>query len=189
MDEKTMGLPAEVTPGTPVGKQRLQEWTRELQRYKAGKKSVEERVVASEQWWKLRNSEVVSEDKGFKSRSAWLHNVIVSKHADAAEAYPQPAFLPREAQDRAEAEKLTDIVPVILKQNRFKKTYSKAQWRKQKFGTAVYKIVWDSRKLGGLGDIGIEAVSLLNVFWEPGVESIQSSKYFFHTELVRQLRF
>lgn len=183
MDERMQNMPAEVVAGPAVDKQRLQEWTRTLQKYKAGKKSVESRVIASEQWWKLRN-ESISEAGGFKSRSAWLHNVIVSKHADAAEAYPQPKFLPREAMDRRQAEELSAIVPVILKQNRFKKTYGKAQWRKQKFGTAVYKIVWDGRKMGGLGDIGIESASLLNVFWEPGVEDIQKSKYFFHTELV-----
>ena len=182
MDEKTNIIPAEVMPAAPVGKQQLEKWTMELQKYKAGKKSIEARVIDGEQWWKLRN-ESVSEEKGFKSRSAWLHNVIVSKHADASEAYPQPSFLPREAQDREEAEKLGDIVPVILKQNRFKKTYDKLQWAKQKFGTGVYKIIWDGRKLNGLGDIGIEVVSLLNVFWEPGVENIQNSKYFFHAEL------
>lgn len=183
MDEKMQNVPAEVAAGPAVDQKRLQAWTEELRKYKAGKRSVEERVIASEQWWKLRNG-TVSEAEGFKSRSAWLHNVIVSKHADAAEAYPQPKFLPREATDRPQAEELSAIVPVILKQNKFKKTYSKAQWRKQKFGTAVYKIVWSGQKLGGLGDIGIESASLLNVFWEPGVEDIQKSKYFFHTELV-----
>ena len=183
MDERMQNMPAEVVAGPAVRKEKLQEWTRELQKYKAGKKSVEARAIGSEQWWKLRN-ETVSEAEGFRSRSAWLHNVIVSKHADAAEAYPQPRFLPREEMDRKQAEELSAIVPVILKQNKFKKTYSKAQWRKQKFGTAIYKIVWDGQKLGGLGDIGIETVSILNVFWEPGVEDIQKSKYFFHTELV-----
>ena len=176
-------------PAAAVGEKQLQEWTKTLRDYHAGKKMLEARVVASEQWWKLRNAEMEAKEAnisggGIHSKSAWLHNVIVSKHADAAEAYPQPSFLPREAQDRAEAEKLSSIMPVVLKQNRFKRTYSKAWWRKLKFGTAIYKVVWDGRKLGGLGDIGIETVSLLNVFWEPGVEDIQRSKCFFHTELV-----
>ena len=130
MDEKMQSMPAEVAAGPAVDQKRLQAWTEELRKYKAGKKSVEDRVIASEQWWKLRNG-TVSEAEGFKRRSAWLHNVIVSKHADAAEAYPQPKFLPREATDRPQAEELSAIVPVILKQNKFKKTYSKAQWRKQ----------------------------------------------------------
>ena len=42
---------------------------------------------------------------------------------------------------------------------------------------------WDTEKSGGLGDIAIERVDLLNVFWEPGVRDIQDSAYFFHTRL------
>ena len=42
---------------------------------------------------------------------------------------------------------------------------------------------WDAMKLNGLGDIGIERVNLLDLYWEPGVCDIQKSRYFFHTEL------
>ena len=40
----------------PVDENRLAEFTRVLQKYKAGKASVERRTVAAENWWKLRNS-------------------------------------------------------------------------------------------------------------------------------------
>ena len=40
----------------PVDERRLAEFTRILQRYKAGKASIERRTVAAENWWKLRNS-------------------------------------------------------------------------------------------------------------------------------------
>lgn len=171
----------------PVDSQRLREFTRILQRYKAGKSSVERRTIAAENWWKLRNQ--VEERKsteglqGFQAVSGWLHNVIVSKHADAMEAYPEPSILPREAGDRQEASVLSKIIPVILEQNEFEKTYSDAMWQKLKTGTGVYKIYWDQEKLNGLGDIAIERVDLLNVFWEPGVDDIQDSRYFFHTRL------
>ena len=190
MDEKRTMMPEMKEPAVGrVGETQLQEWTKTLQEYHAGKKMLEARVINSEQWWKLRNAEMEEKEtsvsaRGIHSKSAWLHNVIVSKHADAAEAYPQASFLPREAQDRAEAENLSSIMPVVLKQNRFKRTYSKAWWSKLKFGTAIYKVVWDGRKLNGLGDISIDTVSLLNVFWEPGMEDIQRSKMFFHTELM-----
>ena len=46
--------------------------------------------------------------------SGWLHNVIVSKHADAIEAYPEPNILPREESDRAEAKVLSAIIPCVL---------------------------------------------------------------------------
>ena len=171
----------------PVDGQRLREFTGILQKYKAGKHSVERRTIAAENWWKLRNQaeeRKTSEGlNGFQAVSGWLHNVIVSKHADAMEAYPEPSILPREAGDRQEASVLSKIIPVILEQNEFEKTYSDAMWQKLKTGTGVYKVYWDPEKLNGLGDIAIERVDLLNLFWEPGTEDIQNSPYFFHTRL------
>ena len=78
---------------------------------------------------------------------------------------------------------LSRIIPVILEQNEFEKTYSDAMWQKLKTGTGVYKVWWDAEKLNGLGDIAIERVDLLNLFWEPGAADIQDSRYFFHTRL------
>ncbi len=171
----------------PVDGQRLREFTGILQKYKTGKHSVERRTIAAENWWKLRNQaeeRKTSEGlRGFQAVSGWLHNVIVSKHADAMEAYPEPSILPREAGDRQEAAVLSKIIPVILEQNEFEKTYSDAMWQKLKTGTGVYKVYWDTEKLNGLGDIAIERVDLLNLFWEPGTEDIQNSPYFFHTRL------
>ena len=171
----------------PVDENRLAEFTRILQKYKAGKASIERRTVAAENWWKLRNSaeerKAHDVDGGFQAVSGWLHNVIVSKHADAMDAFPEPNILPREPDDRAEARILSKILPVILEQNAFEKTYSDGMWQKLKTGTGVYRVGWDTEKSGGLGDITIERVDLLNVFWEPGVRNIQDSAYFFHTRL------
>ena len=111
-------------------------------------------------------------------------NCILSKHADAMDCYPEPTVLPREEGDRAEASKLTKILPVVLKQNQFKRTYSDAWWYKLKSGCAAYGVFWDAGKLGGLGDISIRRMDLLNLFWEPGVRDIQDSENFFSTELV-----
>ena len=172
-----------------IGAEQLKELTAILEKYKAGKSRTEQRILASEQWWKLRNSTEeqkatnIGSDGGFKSVSGWLHNVIVSKHADAVEAYPEPNILPREESDRAEAKVLSAIIPCVLEHNKFEATYSDAMWQKLKTGTGAYKVVWDSSKLGGLGDIGIERVNLLNIYWEPGVTDIQRSRYLFHTEL------
>ena len=100
------------------------------------------------------------------------------------EAYPEPNILPREEDDRAEARILTAIIPCVLEQNQFEKTYSDVAWQKIKSGTGVYKVVWDKGKLNGLGDITINKVNLLNLYWEPGITDIQRSRYFFHTELM-----
>lgn len=171
-----------------ITSERLLELTRILQKYKSGKASLEARVIASENWWKLRNAseEALQSSlmrQGFVSKSGWLHNVISSKHADAVEAYPEANVLPREAADRGEARMLSSIIPCILEQNHFDATYSDAMWAKMKQGTAIYKPVWDKNKLHGLGDIGIECVSVLNLFWEPGIKDIQKSRYIFQTEL------
>ncbi len=175
----------EETTALPVGEEQVRAFTRILRRYSAGLQPTKQRIIASENWWKLRNAlpEGGSTDGGFRSRSGWLHNVIVSKHADAMESFPQPLILPRERSDREEARRLSAILPCILEQNGFEGTYSKAMWQKCKTGTGVYKIVWDGSRLGGLGDIAIEGVNLLNLYWEPGVDDVQKSRYFFHTEL------
>lgn len=171
-----------------IGPEQVRRLTETLQRYKAGKSATERRILSSEQWWKLRNSweerdKPTMASPGFKSRSGWLHNVITSKHADAMESYPEPNILPREEGDRQEARMLSAIVPCVLEQNEFERTYSDAMWQKCKTGTGVYKVVWDPGKLNGLGDISITRVNLLNLYWEPGLEDIQRSRYFFHTEL------
>ncbi len=171
-----------------IGADEIRAFNRILEEYKAGKAKTEQRILASENWWKLRNSieeekEVGKSDSAFKSTSGWLHNVIVSKHADVMECYPEPNILPREESDKGEARMLTAIIPCVLEQNKFERTYNNAMWQKLKTGTGVYKVVWDASKLYGLGDIGIERVNLLNVYWEPGVTDIQKSRYFFHTEL------
>lgn len=188
MDEnKIMPADGEQLP-LPVDTQRLREFDAILQKYKNGKARLERRVVASEQWWKLRSeAEEAKQDIGFsgefRAKSGWLHNVIVSKHADAMENYPEPLVLPREPGDREQADMLSDVLPVVMEQARFEQVYSDAWWDKLKTGTGVYKITWDPDRNNGLGDIGIERCDLLGVFWEPGVRDIQKSRYFFHVEL------
>ena len=173
----------------PIGEEQLKKFTQVLQKYKSGKAQTESRILSSENWWKLRNTieeqkvTNIGADGGFVATSGWLHNVIVSKHADAMEAYPEPNILPREEADKGEAKMLSAIVPCVLEQNQFEATYSDNAWQKLKTGTGVYKVVWDKGKLNGLGDISVERVNLLNIYWEPGVTDIQRSRYFFHTEL------
>lgn len=188
MDKNMEQIPMEQGGAMPIGEQQLKEFMKILQTYRSGKVQTQGRIIASENWWKLRNTmeekkEGVTREDGFASRSGWLHNVIVSKHADAVEAYPEPNILPREAADKAEARMLSAIIPCVLEQNHFEQTYSDVMWQKLKTGTGVYKVVWDSSKLNGLGDIGIQKVNLLNLYWQPGITDIQQSRYLFHTEL------
>lgn len=179
-----------IAAALPIGEEQLKKFTQTLEQYKAGKSYTENRVKASEQWWKLRNTTEeqkvtdIGKDGGFTASSGWLHNVITSKHADAMEAFPEPNILPREKMDQKEAQMLSAIVPCVLEQNQFEATYSENAWQKLKTGTGIYKVVWDSGKLNGFGDVSVERVSILNVYWEPGVTDIQKSRFFFHTELM-----
>jgi len=163
--------------------ERIKEFNAILQKYRAGRHNLEKRCLAAENWWRLRNSAEEAKEvqslSGFKAVSGWLHNVIVSKHADGMDAYPQPNILPREPGDRAAAAALGKILPVVLEQNDFEQVYSEALWQKLKTGTGVFKVVWDSDKLSGLGDISIQRVDLLSLYWEPGVSDIQKSPYLF----------
>lgn len=174
--------------GGVINADQLRIWTETLSKYKAGKARLEDRVIAAERWWKLRNQyeeqKVTDAVKaGFKSSSAWLHNVINSKHADYLEAYPSFNILPREAQDKVEAWALSKIIPVILKHNKFERTYDENGWQKLKTGCGVYKVYWDSGKLNGLGDIAVTRRDLLSIYWEPGINDIQDSKMVFDVEL------
>ena len=172
-----------------IGTQEVRRAADILRRYHAGKRQLEQRIIDNEQFWKLRHwQQMEKTGQGGnpadpQPTSGWLVNCILSKHADAMDCYPEPTVLPREPGDREEAGKLTRILPVILKKNGFKRTYSSAWWYKLKSGCAVYGVFWDAGKLNGLGDISIRRMDLLNLFWEPGVTDIQDSPHFFSTEL------
>lgn len=170
---------------TPVGKDQVAKAERILQDYKAGKASVERRIIHCQQMWKLIDpAQKYGDDTGSQYRnshssSAWLWNCVVAKHADAIDSYPEPVILPRMADDRQEAEALSDIIPVVLQRNGFDEVYSDCMWQKYQEGTGAYSVMWDKTLENGRGDIAIRQVNLLNLFWEPGVKDIQDSRNVF----------
>lgn len=156
-----------------------------LRKYKEGKKNLENKIVENEQWWKLRHWEQARDkSQKFMPSTAWLWNVIVSKHADMEDGFPEPNILPRERNDEKEAQKLSDIIPVVMEQSEFHKTYSDACWYKLKQGAAIYGVFWDAQKHNNLGDIVIKKVDAISLFWQPGITDIQKSRNIFHCELV-----
>lgn len=68
--------------------------------------------------------------------------------------------------------------------NRYEQVYNDAWWYKIKHGTGCKMVVWDGSKAGGLGDIDIRMVDLLNLYWEPGITDLQASRNLFHVEMV-----
>lgn len=169
-----------------IGEEQIAEAMQTLQEYKRGKASLERRIVDNEQWYRLRHWESLRgrEQHEPETSSAWLFNAIANKHADAMDNYPSPVVLPREESDTQAAQTLSDVLPVVLEQNEFEQCYSDTWWYKLKSGTGVYGIFWDTTKLGGLGDITIRPVDMLNLFWEPGIRDMQDSRNLFHVELV-----
>ena len=167
-----------------IGREQVQKASTILQKYKEGKANLERRIVDNEQWYKIRHWECMRDKtEAIQPTSAWLFNCIANKHADAMDNFPSPNILPREEGDKAEAEMLTSIVPVILDQNDFEETYSDVMNYKLKMGTGVYGVFWDKSKLNGLGDISIRKIDLINLFWESGIMDIQKSRNLFHVEL------
>ena len=182
-DNKTVSV-AEVV-AQPIGQEQLRQANLTLQKYKEGKANLEQRVIDNEEWYRLRHWECLRGKKKQQVEpvSAWLLNAIANKHADAMDNYPAPNILPRERDDVEEARRLSDIVPVVLEQTGYEGTYSEAWWDKLIGGTAIYGVFWDSGKLNGLGDIAVEPVDALNLFWEPGITDIQDSANVFHLSL------
>ncbi len=169
----------------PIGRAQVLKASEILERYKKGKANLEKKIIENENWYRMRHWESIrkGEAQEIEPASAWLFNNIANKHADAMDNFPSPNILPREEGDKPEAEKLSSIVPVILEQNEFEETYSDVWYRKLIAGTGVYGVFWDKHKLNGLGDISINRVDILNLFWEPGIQDIQNSKNIFHVEL------
>lgn len=164
-----------------------------MQQYRQGKANLEARVIADELWYKQRHWEVMQRHNhadptnrhphDVQPTSGWLFNVLANKHADAMDNYPEPTVLPREQADEPEAEMLSDILPVVMEMCGFEETYSDAWDNKLRGGTGVYGVFWDGSANGGLGDIAIRSIDILNIFWEPGVTDIQRSRNVFHAEL------
>ena len=169
----------------PIGARELRGAMDTLRRYRAGKANLERRIIENEEFWRLRHWEHIPE-KGtgpLKTRSAWLVNVILSKHADAMDAYPEPNCLPREKNDEPQARLLSAILPVVLQQNDFELTWSDNWWKKLKAGFAIYGVFWDPSRMNGLGDVSIRKVDPLSLYWEPGIGDLQRSRNLFHVEL------
>ena len=167
-----------------VGREQILKAQQTLNEYKKGKANLEQRIIEDEQWYKLRHWECLRREKQqVEPVSGWLFNALANKHADAMDNFPAPNILPRQEDDRVEADALTSIVPVILQQNDFEETYDEVIDYKLKKGTGIYGVFWDKGKLGGLGDIAVRKCDILNLFWESGITDIQQSRNLFHVEL------
>lgn len=156
-----------------------------LRKYKEGKARLEQKIIANEQFWKLRQWNYMNDGSNdFKPATAWLWSCIQSRYSDSMDSYPTCNFQPRQSDDKEEAIKLSAIVPVILEQNRYEDVYSDIVWYALKHGGCIQGVFWDGSKHNGLGDVSIKKIDFINFFWEPGITDIQESQNIFNTELV-----
>lgn len=176
----------------PIGKKEIQQAIQTLKEYKDGKANLETRIVEEERWWKLRHwdvirgkksAEMTGEEERPEPTSAWLFNSLTNKHADIMDNYPEPNVLPRERQDEEDAQTLSSILPVVFERNEYEQTYSQAAWYKLKHGVAAKGVFWNPELENGLGDVDIRFMDILNIFWEPGITDLQSSRNLFVVDL------
>lgn len=157
--------------------------TEDLKAYKADKEYFEAEIIENEKWWKMQHWDVIRKRNQREGEpepvSGYLFSTIASKHADAMDNFPAPNMLPREKSDEEEARRLSDIVPVVLERNKYKNTYDSAWWYKLKNGVSCKGVFWNENLENGIGDIDIQKIDLLNVFWEPDITDVQKSKYLF----------
>ena len=169
-----------------IGTEEVAKAAQLLQRYKSGKAALDNRIVDNELWFRMRHwknyKNEMMEGKPTPA-SGWLFNSIANKHADAMDNYPEPNVLPRSADDEKTAKVLSKVLPVVLEQADYEQTYSDTWWRKLKQGTGVKGVFWDPAKRSGLGDITIQSMDILMLYWEPGVMDVQESANLFSLRL------
>lgn len=179
-----------VTSYDVIGELEVREAFETLMKYKEEKSMLEARITENEEFWKLKHWDVMykaegkAEDYRIKPKSAWLFNTIINKHADAMDNFPEANILPRTLDDEDTAKVLSQVVPVILEQNDYEKTYSDAQWYKAKNGTSVQGVFWNNDKNDGLGDVEIKKIDILNLYWKGGIDNIQDSPNVFHVTMM-----
>ncbi len=168
-----------------IGEAEVRKASKILRKYKEGKARLEQKIIANEEFWKLRQWNYMQDGSGdYKPATAWLWSCIQARYSDAMDSYPTCNFQPRQEDDKGEAVKLSAIVPIILEQNRYEDVYSDFVWYVLKNGGGVQGIFWDGSKHNGLGDIVVKKIDLLQFFWEPGITDIQESQNIFNVELV-----
>lgn len=161
----------------------FRQMTEEFQRYRQHKQAYDRRIIENNRWFKAQYQSN-GQDEIPTPTTPYLFNAIANKHADAMDNYPSPNILEREERHRKTAETLTRILPMQLDACNFRRTYNRAWWYKLKNGAACYGVFFNPELRGGLGEIDIRKIDLLNLFWEPGICDIQESRFLFVTALI-----
>ncbi len=165
-----------------ITEQRLDVMQKKFVAYMSAKRELDQKILENEKWYKGQYKDMMGDDRKNDALfpvTSFLFNAIANKHAEVMDSFPFPNILAREKNDEKEADMLSKIVPFELEAAAFRQTYSKAWWYKLKNGTVAYGVFFNPDMHCGTGDIDIQRLNIQNLFWEPGIENIQKSDYFF----------
>jgi len=153
--------------------------------YRAAREAFDMRIIEKENWYRQEYWQYLIDNiEGDEPTSGTLLNAILNKHADLMDNQPAAVFLAREQNDEAEAERLTKVVPVIMQNANWDDVYDKYCMYKIKQGIGCLSVTWDDTLENGLGDIVINYLDILRIYWEPNCTNIQDSRYVFVTSLI-----
>ena len=153
--------------------------------YRAAREAFDMRIIEKENWYRQEYWQYLIDNiEGDEPTSGTLLNAILNKHADLMDNQPAAVFLAREQNDEAEAERLTKVVPVIMQNANWDDVYDKYCMYKIKQGIGCLSVTWDDTLENGLGDIVINYLDVLRIYWEPNCTNIQDSRYVFVTSLI-----
>jgi len=175
-----------------ITKETIHQAIETLKKYKAGKASLEQKIIDNERWWKMQHWDLIRAKNANPNDpepvTGYLFSTIANKHADAMDNFPEPNILEREASDLKEASNLSVIIPLVLEKDNngynYEDIYSDAWWYKIKHGFSIVATLWNGDFEDGLGDIDIEHIDALDIYWEPGIKRFQKSRNVFVTTLV-----
>lgn len=153
--------------------------------YRAAREAYDMKIIENENWFRQQYWQyLIDKTEGNEPTSGTLLNAILNKHADLMDNQPAPVFLAREKNDEEEAERLTKVVPVIMQNANWDDVYDKYCMYKIKQGIGCLSVTWDDTLENGLGDIVINYLDILRIYWEPNCTNLQDSRYVFVTSLI-----
>lgn len=173
----------------PIGAEEVRKARKTLEEYAAGKRETDTRIIQNELWSRMAQDELHHADHEGNPTdpaipSAYALNSLHNFHADLMTAFPGFDLTPREETDKADADLLRQVLPVVLDRADFRQAYSAAGWDYGKKGTGIFGIFWDPARENGLGDISIKAVDPLRIYPEPGIRELQHSRNVFVLEAI-----
>lgn len=134
----------------------------------------------------IRNNRQLFKQQTRAGKSAYLLNALMHKHADAMDNFPEVVVLPRMQDDIRQAEQLSLLIPIILRLNDYEDKYSRLWWNILVDGIAAQSVLWDRFKNKGLGDIAINNVDILRLYFDFDVENIENSECVFYISTLKK---